>query len=301
MGWNPFNSVKKFVSNPVTWLTGGANLQFDLLDKGLQRFGTDLFGTKQQEFNNDIARENNQLQKDSYDFNKNLASETFKVNKDIAYNGSQIKSADMAKAGLNPLAGVNSSPSTISASNVNGPDLMQSQQTAQTGLQKIQTIAGLALQAKQLQSSLASSAIQSDSIKAQTRYQNLVNDYFEKNGVLPTQQNEWVAQLLPLLEKTKSSSTVKHITDSVVDKVVESNQKSSVSAQSSVSKFKSMPDLSKVTKSAYFKLAITGAGMKKFPPNEKGFLDWCKTKDGQQVLKGNDRNLIRDYFFWIER
>lgn len=293
-----FNKVAKFVVHPAAALN---KVGLDFVDKGLRGFGLDLFGNKQQQFNNDIAQENNQLQQQAFEFNKDMASSTFKTNKDLAYNGSQIKSADMAKAGLNPLAGVNSSPSSISASNVDSPNLMQSQQTAQTGLQKIQTVAGLAMQAKQLQSSLSSAAINDQATKAQTRYQNLVNEYFDKHGVLPTQQNEWIAQLLPLFQKAKSSSTLQQVTDNIVDKVIDSNQKGSESAQSSTSKFKSMPDLSKLTKSSYIKLVFTGAGMKKFPPNEKGFLDWCKTKDGQQVLKGNDRNLIRDFFFWIKR
>ena len=80
MGWNPLKSafnhvkkftkksvsyVKKYATDPMTWLTGGANVQLDLLDKGAQHFGADIFGNKQQEFNNEIAEENNNLQKDS--------------------------------------------------------------------------------------------------------------------------------------------------------------------------------------------------------------------------------------------
>ena len=305
MGWSPFNAVKKFVkkvvSNPTTWLTGGANLQFDLLDKTLQRYGGDIFGNKQQEINNDIAKDNNLLQKNTYNFNKDLATKTYELNKDVIYNGSQIKSSDMAKAGLNPLAGVNTSPSTISASNVSSPSLSQPDLVAQTGLQKIQTVAGLALQAKQLQSSIVSSAVNNAATKAQTRYQQLVNDYFEKHGVLPTQQNEWIAQILPLLEKLNAPSSGQQLVDAVADKVSGISQKGAASAQASADRFSSMPDLSKLTKSAYIKLAFTGAGMKDFPANEKGFLDWCKTKNGQQVLKGNNRNIIRDFFFWIER
>ncbi|UXR08095.1 hypothetical protein [Bacteriophage N118_L5885_C67.5] len=181
MGWNPmksisksFNAVKKYASDPMTCITGGVSPQLDLLEKGLQRYGADIFGNKQQEFNNSIANENNQLQKDSYNFNKNMAEKTFAINKDVTYNGSQIKSADMAKAGLNPLAGVNSSPATISASNVNSPNLSQPDNVAQTGLQKIQTIAGLAMQAKQLQSSLASSTVQNESMRFRPVIRNLL-------------------------------------------------------------------------------------------------------------------------------
>lgn len=293
MSWNPFNSVKKFVSNPVTWLTGGANLQLDLFDKASQRFGADLFGNKQQEINNKIANENNQLQRDSYNFNKDMASQAFKINKDVVYNGSQIKSADMAKAGLNPLAGVNSSPSTISASNVDSPNLSEPASVAQTGLQKIQTVASLAMQAKQLQSSLASSAVQDKAIKAQTRYQNLVNDYLDKNGVLPTQQNEWIAQLLPLLDKKiPGSSTsgvasdfVKQMNDKIQDLPKQSDD------------YTAFPyDKPSYNFNAFARVGIYSS-MKGFAKNEKAFLDWCKTKKGQAYINKYGRQSLREYFF----
>lgn len=295
-----FNKVAQFAFHPAAALN---KVGLDFVDKGLQNFGLDLFGNKQQDLNNQIAKENNSLQKDAFNFNKSMATDVYNTNKDIAYNGSQIKSADMAKAGLNPLAGVNSSPQTVSSSNVESPNLSQPNVTAQTGLQKIQTVASLAMQAKQLQSSLVSSAVQNKSIQAQTRYQDLVNEYFDKHGVLPTQQNEWIAQLAALLNKQGVSAQLPSlpIVEDTVDKVVDSNKKGAQEAQQSVDKFKSMPDLSKLTRSAYIKLAFTGAGMKNFPANEKGFLDWCKTKDGQKILKGNNRNLIRDYFFWLSR
>lgn len=301
MSWNLFNSVKKFASNPTTWLTGGANIQLDLLDKGARRFGLDLFGNKQQEINNDIARENNQLQKDSYEFNKDLASNTFDVNKDVTYNGSQIKSADMAKAGLNPLAGVNSSPSTISASSVNSPNLSEPASVAQTGLQKIQTVASLAMQAKQLQSSLASSAIQDDATKAQTRYQNLVNDYFSKHGVLPTQQNEWVAQLLPLMEKY--GDTIKGLPQGFIDALKDFKaQKEQEKIDSIVQKNEQKTQQSYLkgkTDSYYGKKTIDSAKyeISKYPPNEKGFIDWRNSRQGQEMIKVYGYSSAREYFF----
>lgn len=301
MSWNPFNAVKKYVTNPMTWLTGGASAQLDLLDKGLQRYGGDIFGNKQQEFNNNIANENNQLQKDSYNFNKNMAEKTFAINKDVTYNGSQIKSADMAKAGLNPLAGVNSSPSTISASSVNGPNLSQPDSVAQTGLQKIQTIAGLAMQAKQLQSSIASSAVNNAATEAQTRYQNLVNEYFEKHGVLPTQQNEWIAQLIPFMEKY--SDSIKGLPQSFIDalkdykaqkqqekidKILEKNEKKTEQAYNEGK-----------TDSYYGKKTINSAKYEiaKYPPNEKGFIDWRNSRQGQEMIKLYGYSSAREYFF----
>ena len=98
-----FNKVSQFAFHPSGFLN---KIGLDVVDKGLRGFGLDLFGNKQQDFNNQIAKENNALQKDAFNFNKSMAIDTYKINKDIAYNGSQIKSADMAKAGLNPLAGV---------------------------------------------------------------------------------------------------------------------------------------------------------------------------------------------------
>ena len=301
MGWNPFNTVKKFASNPLTWLSGGANAQLDLVDKGLQRFGGDLFGNKQQQVNNDIAKENNQLQRDSYNFNKNMASETFKINKDIAYNGSQIKSNDMAKAGLNPLAGVNSSPATISSSNVDSPNLSEPASVAQTGLQKIQTVAGLVMQAKQLQSSLASSAIQNKATEAQTRYQELVNDYFDKYHVLPTQQNEWIAQLVPILDKY--GDNIKNLPQSFINalddfksqrqqqKIDRIIQKSEKGTRQSYTKGK--------TDSYYGKKTIDSAKYEiaKYPPNEKGFIDWRNSRQGQEMIKLYGYSSAREYFF----
>lgn len=316
MGWNPlksaFNNVKKFtkeatsfakkqLSDPTFWVTGGASAQLDLLDKGAQHLGADIFGSKQQEFNNSVAEENNNLQKGSYNFNKDLATKTFKVNKDVVYNGAQIKSADMAKAGLNPLAGVNSSPSTISASNVSSPNLTQPNVVAQTGLQKIQTIAGLAMQAKQLQSSLASSAVQNDAIKAQTRYQQLVNDYFDKNGVLPTQQNEWIAQILPLLDKY--GDNVKNLPQNFIDALNERKaqklqqkvdnivQKNEQKTQQSYNKGKadSLNGKKTINSSKY--------EVSKYPPNEKGFIDWRHSRQGQEMIKLYGYSSAREYFF----
>ena len=52
MGWNPLKSafnhvkkftkksvsyVKKYATDPMTWLTGGANVQLDLLDKSMAK------------------------------------------------------------------------------------------------------------------------------------------------------------------------------------------------------------------------------------------------------------------------
>lgn len=305
MGWNPFKSaiktVKKYVSNPITFLTGGANVQLDLLDKGLQHYGVDAFGNKQQEINNDIARENNQLQRDSFNFNKNMAEKTFAINKDVTYNGSQIKSADMAKAGLNPLAGVNTSPSTISASNVDSPNLSQPNSVAQTGLQKVQTVAGLIMQAKQLQSSLASSAIQNKAVEAQTRYQELVNDYFNKHGVLPTQQNEWIAQILPLLDKYGDNikNLPQNFIDSInnykaqqqqqkIDRIIQKNEQKT---QQSYTKGK--------TDSYYNKKTIDSSKyeISKYPSNEKGFIDWRNSRQGQEMIKLYGYSSARKYFF----
>lgn len=301
MGWNPFNTVKKYVTNPMTWLTGGASAQLDLLDKGLQRYGGDLFGNKQQKFNNDIASENNQLQKDSYDFNKDMAEKTFELNKDVTYNGSQIKSTDMAKAGLNPLAGVNTSPATISASSVNSPNLSQPDSVAQTGLQKIQTVAGLAMQAKQLQSSIASSAVNNEAIEAQTRYQNLVNEYFEKHGVLPTQQNEWIAQLIPFMEKY--SDSIKGLPQSFIDalkdyKAQKQQEKIDKILQKNEKKTEEAYNEGK-TDSYYGKKTINSAKyeISQYPPNEKGFIDWRNSRQGQEMIKLYGYSSAREYFF----
>lgn len=296
MSW--FNKVSEFVFHPVATSN---KLGLDFIDKGLQGFGLDLFGNKQQDFNNQIAKENNSLQKEAFNFNKNMASNTFKVNKDIAYNGSQIKSADMAKAGLNPLAGVNSSPSTVSATNVDSPNLMQSQQVAQTGLQKIQTVAGLAMQAKQLQSSLASSAVQNRATEAQTRYQQLINDYFDKYHVLPTQQNEWIAQLVPILEKY--GDNIKNLPQGIINafdnfksqkqqqKVDNITRKNEQKTQRSYLKGK--------TDSYYDKKTIDSAKYEiaKYPPNEKGFIDWRNSRQGQEMIKVYGYASARHYFF----
>ena len=295
---NWFNKVSKFVFHPSASLN---KLGLDFIDKGLQGFGVDLFGNKQQEINNDIAYENNQLQRDSYEFNKNMASKTFEINKDVVYNGSQIKSADMAKAGLNPLAGVNSSPSTVSASNVPGPNLSQPDSVAQTGLQKIQTIAGLAMQAKQLQSSLASSAIQDESVKAQTRYQQLVNDYFDKHHVLPTQQNEWVAQLLPLLEQY--GDNIKGLPQNFIDALNNLKaQKQQEKIDRIVQKNEKKTEQSYIkgkTDSYYNKKTIDSAKYEiaKYPPNEKGFIDWRNSRQGQEMIKLYGYSSAREYFF----
>lgn len=301
MGWNPFNAVKKYVTNPLTWATGGINVAADLLDKGLQRHGGDLFGNKQQQFNNDIALKNNQLQEDAFNFNKDMASEVLKVNKDVVYNGSQIKSADMAKAGLNPLAGVNSSPTTVSASNVDSPNLSQSQQVAQTGLQKIQTVVGLGMQAKQLQSSLASSAVQNRATEAQTRYQELVNDYFDTYGVLPTQQNEWIAQILPFLDKYGDS--IKNMPQGFIDalnsfKAQKQQQKIDNIVQRNEKRTEQSYNKGK-TDSYYGKKTINSAKYEiaKYPPNEKGFIDWRNSRQGQEMIKLYGYASAREYFF----
>ena len=289
-----FNKVARFVVHPSAALN---KFGFDLFDKGLQDFGFDLFGNKQQDINNEIAKENNTLQKDAFNFNKSMATNVYKINKDIAYNGSQIKSSDMAKAGLNPLAGVNSSPQTVSSSNVESPNLSQSNLVAQTGLQKIQTVAGLAMQAKQLQSSLASSAIQNKAVEAQTRYQELVNDYFDKHDVLPTQQNEWLAQILPLIDKIKPTSIGQQISDSskqVTEKITDTFQKAS----------------NEVKTAPIYKIPVTWRvglvdSMRKYPSNEKGFLDWTHSNTGIRALKKIPRNDLRDLFmerqFWSNK
>ena len=286
-----FNNVSKFALHPSAALN---TLGLNAIDKGLQGFGLDLFGNKQQDFNNQIAKENNSLQKEAFNFNKSMAIDTYNTNKDIAYNGSQIKSADMAKAGLNPLAGVNSSPQTVSSSNVEGPNLSQPNSVAQTGLQKIQTIAGLAMQAKQLEASLASSAVNNKALKAQTRYQELVNDYFSENGVLPTQQNEWIAQILPLIDKLKPTPVGQQISDSskqIAEKVVDTFQKAS----------------KEVKTAPIYKIPFTWRiglvdSMRKYPSNEKGFLDWTHSNTGIRSLKKIPRNDLRDLFmerqFW---
>lgn len=301
MSWNPFNAVKKYVTDPMTWITSGVSLQTDLLDKGLQRYGGDIFGNKQQEFNNDIAKENNQLQKDSYEFNKDLASKTFDINKDIAYNGSQIKSADMAKAGLNPLAGVNTSPTSISSSSVNSPNLSQSDMVGQTGLQKIQSIAGLAMQAKQLQSSLITSSVQNKATEAQTRYQQLVNDYFDKYGVLPTQQNEWIAQVLPLLDKY--GDDIKNLPQGLVNALNDYKfQKQQQKVDKTVQRIEKKTEQSYTkgkTDSYYGKKTIDSSKyeVSKYPPNEKGFIDWRNSRQGQEMIKLYGYSSAREYFF----
>lgn len=288
-----FNSVKKYASNPMTWLTGGSNIGFDLLDKGASKAGLDLFGSGQQKINNQIAQENNQLQKEAFEFNKQLSTDTYNTNKDIAYNGSQIKSADMAKAGLNPLAGVNSSPQTVSSSSVQSPDLAQPDLVEQTGLQKLQTVAGLAMQAKQLQSSLSAAKVQSDYVKQQADYQKLVNDYFKKNDVLPTQNNEWVAQISALLNK-KGVSAQLPSSESVVNLV-----------QNIARKLPTIPsdyegafpiDKNPYSWNRFVSVAI-GFSMNKFPRNEKGFLDWCKTNKGQKYVNKYGRSSLREFFF----
>lgn len=293
-----FNNVSKFVFHPSAMLN---KTLFDVADKGLQGFGLDLFGNKQQDINNQIAKENNSLQKEAFNFNKSMATNTYNINKDIAYNGSQIKSADMAKAGLNPLAGVNSSPSTVSASNVDSPNLSEPASVAQTGLQKIQTVAGLAMQAKQLQSSLASSAVQDKATKAQTRYQNLVNDYFDKHGVLPTQQNEWIAQVLPLLDKYGDS--VKDLPQGLVDalndfRAQKQQQKIDRTVQRNEKKTEQSYNKGK-TDSYYNKKTINSSKYEvaKYPPNEKGFIDWRNSRQGQEMIKLYGYSSAREYFF----
>lgn len=293
-----FNKVAQFAFHPSATLN---KFGLDFVDKGLQGFGLDLFGNKQQDFNNRIAEENNALQKDAFNFNKSMATKTYSINKDVVYNGSQIKSADMAKAGLNPLAGVNSSPQTVSSSNVEGPNLSQPNNIAQTGLQKIQTVAGLAMQAKQLESSLASAAVNNDAIKAQTRYQQLVNDYFDRYGVLPTQQNEWIAQLIPFLKeygddiKSLPQGFVNALNDfklqrqqQKVDKIVQRNEKKT---EQSYTKGK--------TDSYYNKKTIDSSKYEtsKYPPNEKGFIDWRNSRQGQEMIKLYGYSSAREYFF----
>lgn len=296
MGW--FNKVEKFAFHPGAMLN---KVGLDVIDKGLQGFGLDLFGNKQQEINNNIAKENNQLQRDAFNFNESMASKTFKINKDVAYNGSQIKSADMAKAGLNPLAGVNSSPSTVSSSNVSSPNLSEPGMVAQTGLQKIQTVVGLAMQAKQLESSLATAAVNNEATQAQTRYQNLVNDYFHDYGVLPTQQNEWIAQILPFL--AKYGDDIKNLPQEFVgalnnlkaqkqqqkiDNIVRKNEQKE---QQSYAKGK--------TDSYYGKKTINSAKyeISQYPPNEKGFIDWRNSRQGQEMIKLYGYSSAREYFF----
>ena len=293
-----FNKVSQFVLHPSAALN---KVGLDVVDKGLQGFGLDLFGNEQQKFNNQIAKENNSLQKDAFNFNKSMATNVYEVNKDIAYNGSQIKSADMAKAGLNPLAGVNSSPQTVSSSNVEGPNLSQPNSVAQTGLQKIQTVAGLAMQAKQLQSSLASAAIQDKAVQAQTRYQELVNDYFDTYHVLPTQQNEWIAQLLPLLDKY--GDNVKNLPQSFVDalndfKAQKQQQKIDKIVQKNEKKTEQSYTKGK-TDSFYNKKTIDSAKyeISKYPPNEKGFIDWRNSRQGQEMIKLYGYSSAREYFF----
>ena len=296
MGW--FNNVSRFVFHPSAMLN---KIGLDFVDKGLQGFGLDLFGNKQQDINNQIAKENNQLQRDAFDFNKSMATKTYSINKDAVYNGSQVKSADMAKAGLNPLAGVNSSPSTVSASNVDSPNLSEPGMVAQTGLQKIQTIAGLAMQAKQLKSSLYTASVNNDAVKAQTRYQELVNRYFDEYGVLPTQQNEWIAQLLPLVEKY--GDTVKNLPKDFVDalnnlkaqkqqqKVDNIVRKNEQNAQQSYIKGK--------TDSYYGKKTIDSSKYEtaQYPANEKGFIDWRNSRQGQEMIRLYGYSSAREYFF----
>ena len=293
-----FNEVSKFVFHPSAALN---KFGLDIADKGLRGFGLDLFGNKQQDFNNQIAKENNALQKEAFNFNKSMATNTYNINKDIAYNGSQIKSADMAKAGLNPLAGVNSSPQTVSSSNIEGPNLSQPDNVSQTGLQKIQTVAGLAMQAKQLESSLASAAVNNKATEAQTRYQELVNDYFDKYHVLPTQQNEWIAQLLPLFDKYGDS--IKNLPQGIVDalnnfKFQRQQQKVDRIIQKSEKKMEQSYIKGK-TDSFYNKKTIDSAKyeISKYPPNEKGFIDWRNSRQGQEMIKLYGYSSARKYFF----
>lgn len=293
-----FNKVSKFAFHPTAALN---EVGLDIIDKGLQDFGLDLFGNKQQDINNQIAKENNQLQKNAFEFNKSMATKTYNINKDVVYNGSQIKSADMAKAGLNPLAGVNSSPSTVSSSNVASPNLSEPGMVAQTGLQKIQTVVGLAMQAKQLESSLATADANKKATQAQTRYQELVNKYFATHGVLPTQQNEWIAQILPLLDKY--GDDIKNLPQDFVDalnnlkaqkqqqKVDNTVRKIEQNAQQSYAKGK--------TDSYYGKKTIDSAKYEtaKYPANEKGFIDWRNSRQGQEMIKLYGYSSAREYFF----
>lgn len=296
MSW--FNKVSKFVFHPM----GAANkLGLDVIDKGLQGFGLDLFGNKQQEINNQIAKENNQLQRDAFEFNKDVSRKTYNINKDVVYNGSQIKSADMAKAGLNPLAGVNSSPSTVSASNVASPNLSEPGMVAQTGLQKIQTVAGLAMQAKQLESSLATAAVNNKATEAQTRYQELVNEYFDKYGVLPTQQNEWIAQILPFLDKYGDS--IKNLPQGFSDALnnfIAQKQKQKVDNIVRKNEQKSQQSYVKGKADSYYgKKTIDSAKYEtaKYPANEKGFIDWRNSRQGQEMIKLYGYSFAREYFF----
>ena len=296
MSW--FNKVFEFAFHPM----GAANkFGLDFINKGLQGFGLDLFGDKQQEINNQIAKENNQLQKNAFDFNKSMATKTYNINKDVVYNGSQIKSADMAKAGLNPLAGVNSSPSTVSASNVDSPNLSEPGTVAQTGLQKIQTVVGLAMQAKQLESSLATAAVNNKATEAQTRYQELVNDYFDTHKVLPTQQNEWIAQILPLLDKYGDS--IKKMPQDFIDalnnlKAQKQQQKIDNIVRKNEEKSQQSYNKGK-TDSYYNKKTIDSAKyeVSKYPANEKGFIDWRNSRQGQEMIQLYGYSSAREYFF----
>ena len=296
-----FNTVKRYVSNPTTWLTGGSNISFDYFDKGLSKGGLDLFGSGQQKMNNQIAQENNQLQRDAYEFNKNLSTDTFDINKDIAYNGSQIKSADMAKAGLNPLAGINQSPTSVSSTNVQSPELSQPGMVEQTGLQKLQTVANIAMGAKQLQSSIASAKVANDAAKAQTRYQQLVNDYFDKYKVLPSQQNEWIAQLVPFLEQY--GDTIKGLPDGFVSAL---ENRRSQKLQAKVDKIVSKNEAKLhenynkgKADSFYNKNTINSAKyeVSKYPANEKGFIDWRNSRQGQEMIQLYGYSSAREFFF----
>ena len=294
------SSVKnlgKKVFSPMTLLTGGFNLNMDALgfaDKQLQKYGLDLFGNGQQDKNNQIAEENNALQKEAFEYNKQLSTDTYNTNKDLAYNSQQIRSADMAKAGLNPLAGVNSSPTSVSSSSVSAPSLQQPQNITTSKFEQAMQVAQLAIGAKQTSSMIKSQ-------DEQARYQKLVNDYFEKYQVLPTQQNEWIAQAIPLLQKLGNLKMpeVPNLGQMIDDyKSAQTAKKAQVQAEKwrakqNEIKAKGTVDLQK-GKNTFNAYRVF---LDKFPKNEKGWLDYKETRQGKEAIQLYGWHAAREFFF----
>lgn len=293
--------ITSFVKNPMSYVLPGFNANMEFLgsaDNQLQKYGLDLFGNGQQEKNNKIAEENNQLQREAFEFNKNLSTDTYDTNKDLAYNAQQVRSADMAKAGLNPLAGVNSSPASVSSTSVSAPSLQQPENITTSKFDQAMQVAQMAISAKQVGSQIKAQ-------NEQARYQELVNDYFEKYKVLPTQQNEWIAQAIPLFQKIsdkignlkmpempnigqmideyKSAQTAKKV-ESQVQKIETKRQDNIQKGKNDLAKGKHTVNSAKVYAS-------------KFPKNEKGWLDYKETSAGKDLIKVYGWNSARQWFF----
>ena len=288
--WTPsLSDIGKAVFHPSAFIN---DKLFKSSDKFLQNFGLDLFNNAAQEKQYQIAEENNQLQREAFSFNKDLAANSYETNKDLAYNSQQIRSADMAKAGLNPLAGVNTGTSQVSASSVQAPELQAPNVVSESKFNQMMKVADMAISAKQLGSSMKLQSAQADSMKASADYQNLVNDYFSKYGVLPTQQNEWIAQAIPLFrkfgDKIPSVEDIKNVFSDLKNQ--KARERRAAKENAYVEKGKNDLSAGKRTtaSSSYF--------VSQFPKNEKGWLDFKETREGKDWIQLYGWNSARKLF-----